>query len=390
MSTTEQYIQKGKEAIKNNNAIGAKDMFRKAVELSPHSADPKVELARIEVTFGNLKEAELLVEESLILQPEHALGLSLKGMLKILSKKYSEAISFLEKAISLNPKLSMAYKNLGIAQMKIGMLKQSEENFQKVIAIDSNDFEAHYGLAQTLCHAGKMKEGILATLESIKINPLFVKGYQVLGALYSRAGRPDLAEAIYDECLKRIPNAILIREKLVELYLKYKRADAALAEMEVVAVQRGSMNDWMRLGILSISERKLKAAEAAFQQAALVAPQAWEPHYNLGNLYDASKLTDLAGKEYELAVKFNAENYKPHNGYGLWLIKQNRINESIEQLSKAQQLADRAPEPAYNLALVLANTGQKNQAKRLLREINLIPSSGRIQQDAARLLTALS
>lgn len=379
------YIQKGNERLKKNDVVGAKDFFRKAAELNPDSANELVTLARIEFVTGNRVEAESLLNKALRLRSNHPLAHALWGTFKILDGKFPEAIQLLEKAIQLDEGLGMAYMNLGIAQREIGLVNESECNIRKAIQINGDDFEAHYALAHTLCLQLKMKDGILALLDCIKINPLFVKAYAALGALYAKRSRPDLAEQIYDECLKRVPKAIVIREKLVELYSEYGKTEAAQAEMELIAQQRGSLSDWLRFGTYSILNKNFKAAEFGFQQAAKVAPHSWEPHYNLGDLYDAVNRTDSAGKEYELAVNSNASNYKPHNGMGLWLMKQNRWNEAAEQFKKAHQLAPDATEPAYNLALVLAQMNQKNDAKALLNQllsVSMVP-------DAFRLLNVL-
>ena len=381
MNINDQHIQKGNEALRNNDVFGAKEFFRKASELNPNSMDAMIALARIEFVTGNRTEAESLLNKVLNLQPQHPVANALCGTLKVLQHEFQDAIRFLEKAIQLDPKLGMAYMNLGIAQRQIGLLNESESNILKAIEINPNDFEAYYALGHTLCQMQKMKDGILALLQCVRINPLFVKAYATIGTLYAKASRPDLAEQIYDECLKRVPGAINIREQLVDLYSQYGKTEAAQAEMEVIAQQRGSLSDWLRFGTFSIMNKNFKAAEFAFQQAGKVAPQSWEPHYNLGDLYDSDNRINSAGKEYELALKLNAGSFKPHNGMGLWLMKQGRWNEAVEHFRKANQLAPDAHEPAYNLALVLAQNNQRDEAKALCVSM--------VHKDALRLLNAL-
>ncbi|HSE41152.1 MAG TPA: tetratricopeptide repeat protein [Acidobacteriota bacterium] len=387
--TTAEYIQQSKDAIKNNDILRAEALLREAVSADAKSVEAKAELARVLLALSKIPEANQVVDEGLALNNKHAFALSIKGSLKVLDEKYSEAIQLLKSAVEIDPSLATAYVNLGIAQREAGFVKDAEANIRKAIAMNPNDYEAHFVLGHTLFIAEKFEDGILATIESIKINPGFVKGYLALGGLYNVGGRPDLAEQLYDECLKRIPEAIIVREKLQELYLEHKKFDAAQGEMELIAHQRGTIDDWMKLGNISIIARKFKVAELAFRKAAEMEPEAWEPHYNLGDLYDAAGLIDAAGKEYELAVKFNSGSYKPHNGMGLWLMRQNKLEESITQLTKAHQQAPSAPEPAYNLALVLVKANQTEQAKGLLKEVVTNPKATKIAQDAQRLLCTL-
>ena len=389
MSTTQELIKKSKEAIKNNVIMAAEAFLKEAIAADPNSADAKVELARIMVAMGKITLARKYVDEALTIQAKHPLALAVKGGIRVIEGRYSEAIPLLKEALELDPKSNFVFTNLGIAQRELGFFDDAEASIRKAIDANSQDYEAYYALGHTLCAAGKVEDGIQATLKCIEINPGYVKGYLALGALYDKGGRPDLAEQLYDECLKRVPEAVIVREKLQEMYMKYQKFEAAQAEMEIIAQQKSTANDWMKLGNLSVITRKFKVAELAFRKAAELSPKSWEPHYNLGDLYDAANLTDVARKEYELAIKHNTGNYKPHHGMGLWFMKQNQLKEAIEQLAIAHQLSPTAPEPAYNLALALAKAHENEQAKALLKEVISNPGADRFTEDAKRLLNVL-
>ena len=54
-------------------------------------------------------------------------------------KNFDEAVTFLEKAIELNPEHSQLYNNLGTCYVTIGNLEKSYENFLKAIEYDPNN-----------------------------------------------------------------------------------------------------------------------------------------------------------------------------------------------------------------------------------------------------------
>ncbi len=390
MNVANELMDKAKDSTRKNDLPAAKDLLRKAMRIDSGSMDAKVELARLEFITGNHVESERLLNETLSVQPQHALGLALRGAIKVLSRKYEDAVSLMQTAIKLNPEMGFAYVNLAIAQRELGLLEASEKNLRKAIEINPRDCEAYYSLAHTLCVRGRIEEALSNLLKTLEINPLFIKGYRALGKLYTLARRPELAEKMYDECLKRVPDAFLIREQLIELYLQFGKPDAAQAELEVLAQQRGNLSDWLRLGNISAAFKKFPVAERAFQRAAKVAHEAWEPHYNLGDLYDSTNLNDAAGKEYELAVKYNSDSFKPHNGMGLWLLKQNRIREAVDQFTIACKLAPENGLPAYNLALAMFKDGREEPAKHLLQALASSSQQESIRENAQKTLKAIS
>src|SRR5262249_23574735 len=155
-------------------------------------------------------------------------------------------------------------------------------------------------------------------------------------------------------------------------------------EAEQIAAMRGSADDWMQLGNLAMLAGNPNRAVKAFQRAAEIVPEAWEPHYNLGALFDAAGLSVEAGKEYSLALQYGDDSYAPRNGLGLWLLRHDRVEEAIAQLTRALELAPGLPAAKYNLALAYAKGHQAARAKDLLDSLMRDAGDGSLTLDAAR------
>src|SRR5262249_25603962 len=119
-------------------------------------------------------------------------------------------------------------------------------------------------------------------------------------------------------------------------------------------------------------------------------PQLWEPHYNMGEIYDAANEKDKAKKEYEESIRLNHKSFKPHNGLGLLLLKENRVDEAIHQLETAVRLGPSSPIRIYNLALAFSKASKKKQARDLLNRVIANRQAGAIKDQAKRLLKTLS
>lgn len=312
MTKATEFMSQGKEAIQKGQFQQAEKYFQEAISADPEFADAKVELSRIVAARGNLKQAETLADQALQRNPGHAMGLALKGVYSNARDQYHEGAEWLEKAIQADPKLDMAYVNLGISQRVLGKLDDSEKNLRKAIQLNPRNHEAYYCLGFTLCLQKKIEEGIFATLESLKINPYFIQGYLALGELYTKAGKSDLVIQLYQEALRHVPHAVPIRERLHGLYLAKKDFKGAEQELEKIDDKLKSINEWMELGKVCLINGRFERAEQAFQKATELAPKAWEPHYNLGEIYTVAKLSDKARTEYEQAIRLNQNSFKPH------------------------------------------------------------------------------
>ena len=126
-------------------------------------------------------------------------------------------------------------------------------------------------------------------------------------------------------------------------------------------------------------------AEQAFKKAAELAPRAWEPHYNLGEIYMVAKLKDMARKEYEEAIQLNKGSFKPHNGLGLWFLKNDEVDNAIAEFTKASELAPDSPIPAFNLGLAFAKAKKNSQARKALSKVVSNPRAGKIAEEARKL-----
>src|SRR5205823_1506814 len=155
----------------------------------------------------------------------------------------------------------------------------------------------------------------------------FLQGYLTLGELLVKGGKNEAAEKLYAEAVRHNPNAIPARERLVDLHMRTKDFDAAEREREAIAKARNREADWLELGNVRVLNGKIDGALEAYRKAAQVAPQSWEPHYNLGQMYDVAHLNEDARREYQLSIQHNRKSFKPHNGMGLLLLRENRVQD---------------------------------------------------------------
>jgi tetratricopeptide (TPR) repeat protein len=282
----------------------------------------------------------------------------------------------------------MVHFNLGKSYSEIGQFEKAEQEFRKTIEINPDHFEAHSQLSYVQMQTRRTEEGIRSMLESIRINPLYVKGYLVIGALYEKAGKGELVIRLYKQGLRHNPNAFALRERLCALYaLKLDFRSAYVEALELVKRKRNDYEAYLRLGNFAVALRKFGIAEKAYKTSIELNPKSWEGHYNLAELYMSASLVTEAREHYSASVEHNDGSYRPLNGMGLFLLMVDRNWDSaIRFFGQALELAPSRPEPRLNIALAYAAKRDFKSAENFAASVvKLVNPDDRLGFEAQRL-----
>ncbi len=189
---------------------------------------------------GNIM-GKWLAEETIVLDPEFARGyycLASAHMMDVylgLSKSPNEslekAIELTQKAISLDPKDSRYYAQLGhLNTMKRNYDKAIVEG-ERAVAIDPGGADAHAWLGMTLNNADRPKEAIPLFEKAIRLNPNGPTWYfQNLGVAYRMTEQYQEAITQYKKALHIAPNNIMAHLGLAATYILLGRDEEARAE----------------------------------------------------------------------------------------------------------------------------------------------------------------
>jgi tetratricopeptide (TPR) repeat protein len=133
--------------IKNAEAT-----FLKVTQMEPGYADGWVNVGRARIQEGNLAGAEAVLRKALqvdegLAKTHFFLGTVLKGL-----GRYDEAISHLRTAAAKYPRDRVVLNQLGRVLFLRRQYREAVAEFDKVLAIDPEDLQAHYNLM--LCHQG--------------------------------------------------------------------------------------------------------------------------------------------------------------------------------------------------------------------------------------------
>ena len=257
------------------------------------------------------------------------------GMYYLEEKRYDEASTQLEKALSWGVDTERVLTNLAAAYREKGMLEKAEETY--LLAIDANpQYTTSYtNFAEMLIERGRLEDAeryLLAAKEKTSLD-FFMVCFN-LGVCYYRMGR-------------------------------YKEAEAEL--MRSASLNPYYARTHLYLGILKKMDKDFPAAEKHLSRALELDPHNSRAHAQLGNIFAYKMLFDKAASEYNTAIELEPEGVEGYTGLAYVYFLEGRFNESLEMYKKAVELSPEDSRAHLGLAEVYAATGFYDRAIREYR-----------------------
>ena len=183
------------------------------------------------------------------------------------------ALSILKK----DPKHNLTIKILGSIYEQQDKLDESLKMYQKSLALDNNDPEAHNNLGLVLQKLGRLQEAMLSLKKAIALKPDFIIAIYNLGNTLKETGNLEDAEINLKRCIELKPN-------LIEAYINLANTQS--------------------------ENNHFKDAERSLKKCIELKQNFIPAHYNLGNLLKKLGRIDEAMTSYNYLLKLKP-SYKP-------------------------------------------------------------------------------
>ncbi|GAX60011.1 hypothetical protein SCALIN_C05_0096 [Candidatus Scalindua japonica] len=173
-------MRKCQEALKLHQAgnfVDAEILYNKILETEPANIDTIFFLGTLKLQQGDTGTARALLENTIILKPDHAAAYNNLGTVFKEQNKFEEAIKNYNKSLALKPDYAMAHNNLGNLLKDIGKFAEAETSCRRAILLQPDFSDAHNNLASTLQKQGKHEEAIRSYNLAVKYNPKSVHAH---------------------------------------------------------------------------------------------------------------------------------------------------------------------------------------------------------------------
>ena len=268
----------GDALIVAKEPVKAEEVFRKALETEPKSARARMGVAAALQAQDKPKEAKAYLEDTLKEMPD-TLGLRerLATVCLALGQK-DEALARYQEELNtgrVTPSLRLALARLAL---DLGKLELAQSEAKKVLDENPRNAEASYLLARIHETRGELGAALAEYRRALMWDKLPV--YNLFyGRALLKAGKEQEAEAALDAA-SSLPEARMERGRAC---LRHGDVEGALADFKEAAKMLSTSAEPLILqGLCYDKMGQQPKAEAAWQDAVRVAPDASEPHYRLG------------------------------------------------------------------------------------------------------------
>jgi len=191
---------------------------------------------------------------------------------------------------------------------------------EHALDVTENNYKAHFCMTEMLREQGRVQEAIWHNSQAVKIKPDYLEAINGLGLSYHDAGELDKAIVCYRKALEIHPTLT-----------------AAHVNLGSALVKKGNL------------EEAVWHYEQALQKLDLAIVRSKLAHV----LIKLGRFPDAVGEYRKLLLRLPGDP-KIHNGLGIALFKDGKIDEGIAHITEALRLKPDFPEARNNLRIMLA------------------------------------
>ncbi len=319
---------------------------------------------------GQLKEAEGLYRQILAVEPNHADGLHLLGVIAHQTGHNETAVNLIGQAIARNNRVADFHCNLGTALHALGRVREAETHYRRAIKLNPNHVESYNNFGNALKEQGKLEEAQRQFRQALGRRPGYAEAHYNLGNALLDLGRVDEAVRHYQQAIGLNPAMARAHYNLGQvLRARGKLAEAAACYRQALTLAPNWPAVQRKLGTVLRELNLLADAEPCFRRA-----HEADPHTSDG-LQEWADILDMLGRNDEaLQVRQRLCEIAPQlakNWFelGLALQRAQRAAEARDVYLRAEKIDPNYPYLRNNLAATYLDRQQPQQAADILEPL---------------------
>ena len=254
---------------------------------------------------GNVREAERICKEVLMVYPTNVEFLCFLGEIYYQEENYDLSLEYFQKALHLHPAEASINYNIGNVLRKKGHADEAAAFYVKAVQINPILYEAYHNLGIIMMGKRQIDDAIRYFQEALKLNPNFFNSYYYLGIAFQ--GKGQLDEAI--DCLKKTvqmnPTDYEAFDKLgIAFQEKGQLNEAITCFKKAVQLNPNFIDAYNDLGITLMEQGKNDEAIAAINKALDLKPNCFRTQLakcmsQLHIIYPDQSSIEISRKRYE-------------------------------------------------------------------------------------------
>jgi protein O-GlcNAc transferase len=209
--------------------VGCASSQKKAAQAREKDPRYQYSLGVFYLNNGNPDEAIKYLNKSLTLDPRNYLAYNALGLATAMKGNLPEAVKFYEHCLQIAPDFSEARNNLGSVYQELGFIDKAEAEFIKVI--NDRTYQTrelpNYNLARLFFTRGDLDQALAYDDAAIKLNSRFAMAYNLKGLILEKQDKLEDAIDGYKQAVKLVPDDVNFNFNLGAAYVKNREWEKA-------------------------------------------------------------------------------------------------------------------------------------------------------------------
>ena len=338
----------------------------RALELDPRRSEIRFDLLTVYRTLGDTAQAVKqlkLLEDARPSDPRityaDALLASDRGDMEA-------AINGFREALRLDPNLSGAQQDLGLAYIKLRRWPEAVATLAEFSRRQADSVEAAYFHALALHNAGRSLDAESETRRALRLEPGAAAVHALLGIiLATRGGADQEASEALGQAVALDPRSFDAQFYMGRVQYALKDYGGAVANLrQAVALNPRHGEARFFLGTSLEAAGDSNAALGQYEKLVKLDPQSAFGKVGLGALQVKRGEVREAVETLRAATAIDPKSFEAHWALGRALMLAERYAEAVESLKTAVALIPDRPDAHYQLGLALRRLGRTDEASR--------------------------
>jgi cellulose synthase operon protein C len=344
-------------------------LLKRAVAANLQSVNARIALVSFYARKGDGKQALLAAQDANAAIPNDPRMLELLGQVQLATGDATLAVGTFGRMVTAQPGAVEPLLRLAAALIAQKNYDKAVEKLREALTINPNLYEANREIVAIYMMSGRTEEALQQIKAMQRRQPDDARGYMLEGDLWGRQQKWREAEAAFRAAQKYAPDDGTVAAKLhATMSNGGKGAAADTAVDKWLLAHPNDVVARAYLGDRAIKKQDYKAASRQYQ--AVLAQQPNNVLF-LNNLaWVSGELGDPKAISYaERASAIAPANPEVLDTLGMLLVKQGDAAQGVEKLQKAAQLAPAQSAIRLHLAKALIKTGDKVTARKELEAL---------------------
>ena len=292
---------------------GARRQLKAVLRKHPRHFDGLHLMSILEAQRGHYKDAEKLVRQALLINPQSPDAQSNRGnMLRELGD-YEGAVACYDFALRLKPQYPNALNNRAIALTGLGRFGEAIESYDAALVLEPKFAAALHNRGLAHAHLKNFEAAIADYDTALALDPSMGAARIDRATAFAEMGKIDEAIDAYKLILAADPRDVAARHNLGLVLMRHGRHDDAIANFDsVIAIVPGHAAAHDSRGNALFSLGRYAEALASYDKALQIAPQNAACHNNRGTALQRLHRPKEALASFDAAIRADPKLTSAH------------------------------------------------------------------------------